>query len=77
MKAHFKYFQGAPVRLEAGDQIVLTTNLDWKFRGNSKVCYFDLPNAGDLLKRDDSILMDTGIVKLKVDEVCKFYYFFK
>uniref|UniRef100_A0A1B6DBL5 Pyruvate kinase n=2 Tax=Clastoptera arizonana TaxID=38151 RepID=A0A1B6DBL5_9HEMI len=61
--------RGRTVTLQAGDTFTLTTNSDWKYRCNSKFCYFDLPNAGDILNREDEIIVGNGGVRLIVDEV--------
>lgn len=59
----------AEVELKRGEKIQLSTNKEYAEKGNAKTVYVDYSNIVNVVKKNNRVFVDDGLVSLIVDEV--------
>lgn len=71
-------FQGgsAEIELKKGDTITLTTDKAFSEKGNKDMIYVDYSNITNVIKVNDRVYVDDGLISLVVKKVGKTVFFF-
>lgn len=59
----------AEVALRRGDTIQLTTNKEFSENGNGKIVYVDYANIVNVVKKNNRVFVDDGLISLIINEV--------